>query len=204
IGGLLRRVITPANIWLEAETGRVKILDFGLARAAGQEAQVTQQGAIVGTPAYMAPEQVLGQAIDPRCDLFSLGCLLYRLCTGKLPFKGKDTISTLMAVASDKPIPIRDLNPEIPPALDGLVMRLLAKKPEDRPGTAGAVVEVLAAIEADRTAVLDGQRIAPGPAQRPPFRRKRLLAGIAGGLLASVGITAGIIWINQGNGTDNP
>src|SRR5580658_9826283 len=80
--GLIHRDIKPGNIWLEAPRGRVKILDFGLARAASQDAGLTQQGAIVGTPAYMAPEQARGASVDARCDLFSLGVVLYRLCTG--------------------------------------------------------------------------------------------------------------------------
>ena len=80
--GLIHRDIKPANIWLEAPRSRVKILDFGLARAAAQESGLTQQGAIIGTPAYMAPEQGRGGAVDARCDLFSLGVVLYRMCTG--------------------------------------------------------------------------------------------------------------------------
>ena len=84
--GLIHRDIKPANLWLE-ETGRVKILDFGLARAAADSGQLTQSGAIIGTPAYMAPEQVDGKTLDARCDLFSLGCVLYRLSTGELPFQ---------------------------------------------------------------------------------------------------------------------
>src|SRR5205823_7891046 len=112
--GLVHRDIKPANLWLESLPGepgalapgfRVKILDFGLARVAADNAQLTQQGAIVGTPAYMAPEQGAGKAVDARCDLFSLGCVLYRLCTGQAPFKGTDTVSTLVAVAMDNPPP---------------------------------------------------------------------------------------------------
>src|SRR2546423_10411921 len=84
--GLIHRDIKPANLWLEGERGRVKILDFGLARAAEDQAHLTQQGAIVGTPAYMAPEQANGAPLDARCDLFSLGCVLYRACTGRMAF----------------------------------------------------------------------------------------------------------------------
>ncbi|MBM4073393.1 MAG: serine/threonine protein kinase [Planctomycetes bacterium] len=91
--GLIHRDIKPANIWLEASTGResgeshVKILDFGLARALADDMHLTQPGAILGTPAYMAPEQARGEAVDHRCDLFSLGVVLYRLATGRLPFR---------------------------------------------------------------------------------------------------------------------
>ena len=98
---------------------------------------LTQQGAIVGTPAYMAPEQGRGETVDARCDLFSLGVVLYRLCTGQQPFKGKDTVSTLMAVAMHQPPPPIQLNAELPQELSDLVMKLLEKDPDRRPASAG-------------------------------------------------------------------
>ncbi len=136
--GLIHRDIKPANLWLEAPKGRVKILDFGLARAAADNSQLTQQGAIIGTPAYMAPEQGAGATVDQRCDLFSLGCVLYRLCTGQMPFNGKDTVSTLVSVATDTPQAPAEIQPEVPAELSDLVMELLAKKPEDRPEWRGS------------------------------------------------------------------
>ena len=162
--GLIHRDIKPANLWLEEETGRVKILDFGLARAAAGDAQLTQEGAILGTPAYMAPEQAGGTA-DHRADLFSLGCVLYRMATGEAPFKGTDTISTLMAVATEEPRRPNEVNPALPAALSDLIMRLLAKKPEGRPASAQAVVEAIRAIEADPTLLVARARSAakPGP-----------------------------------------
>src|SRR5205814_3605267 len=104
---------------------RVKILDFGLARAASQDAGLTQQGAIIGTPAYMAPEQGRGASVDTRCDLFSLGVVLYRLCTRQQPFQGNDTVSVLMSVALDEPTMPILVNLELPQELSDLVMRLL-------------------------------------------------------------------------------
>ena len=100
--GLIHRDIKPANLWLEGEHGRIKILDFGLARAAQDSVHLTQSGLIVGTPSFMAPEQSRATGVDHRADLFSLGCVLYRCCTGRLPFKGTDTISILASLALDE------------------------------------------------------------------------------------------------------
>jgi hypothetical protein len=143
---LIHRDIKPANVWLEGEGGRVKILDFGLARTAGEEGQLTQQGAIVGTPAYMAPEQAQGKSVDGRCDLFSLGCVLYRMACGEPPFKGTDLISTLMAVATEEPRPPHELNRTLPKTLSDLILSLLAKEPTGRPASAQAVADALQRI----------------------------------------------------------
>lgn len=148
--GLIHRDIKPANLWLETQPAagfRVKILDFGLARGTADDSHLTQQGAIIGTPAYMAPEQVEGKKVDGRADLFSLGVVLYRLCTGELPFKGTDTVSTLMAVAMVQPKAPKALNPKVPSALSTLVMQLLAKIADERPQTAQQVVATLREIE---------------------------------------------------------
>jgi hypothetical protein len=153
--GLIHRDIKPANIWLEtipaaaAATGpryRVKILDFGLARAFGPDAHLTQSGIIVGTPAYMAPEQAQGGTIDPRTDLFSLGCVLYRLCTGRVPFQGANTLATLRALELEQPKPPHLLNPAVPLALSSLIMKLLAKRRHDRFASAQALMEALEAM----------------------------------------------------------
>ena len=141
--GLIHRDIKPANIWLEAPIGRAKILDFGLARTQGHDVQITNPGSAVGTPAYMAPEQARGEGDDASCDLFSLGCVLYQLCTRRLPFPGTTVIAVLTSLSMDTPPLPRELNPALPPALDELIMRLLAKQPTDRPPTAQAVVEAI-------------------------------------------------------------
>jgi hypothetical protein len=155
--GLVHRDVKPANIWLETRTGepgglsprcRVKLLDFGLARAASGSDHGTQPGVIVGTPSYMAPEQARGEAVDARSDLFSLGCVLYDLATGQPPFRGKDTLAVLSALATEEPPPPHELRPELPPALSDLVMRLLAKDPGGRPPGTEAVAQGLRALEA--------------------------------------------------------
>jgi WD40 repeat protein len=147
--GLIHRDIKPANIWLEEGRDRVKIVDFGLVRSTSGEdsSDLTQQGRIVGTAAYMAPEQGRGGPVDGRSDLFSLGCVLYRMATGEMPFRGTDFISMLMAVASDEPRLPRAINTAIPKELSDLILRLLAKDPGQRPETARATVEALAALE---------------------------------------------------------
>jgi urea transport system substrate-binding protein len=179
--GLVHRDIKPANLWLEAPAGRVKILDFGLARPMDNQAGLTRTGTVVGTPYYMAPEQSLGQPVDGRSDLFSLGVVLYRLCTGQLPFQGNCVTAVLMAVASEKPRPIRELNPSIPPALADLVMRLLEKDPARRPESAGKVAEALRAMKASTShGEVESPSAAPGPGPPEPVRSRRWSAGLPG------------------------
>lgn len=149
--GLIHRDVKPDNVWLEAPTGRVKILDFGLARAAVEDARLTQTGVFVGTPAYVSPEQARGEPVDARGDLFSLGCVLYEMCTGQLPFRGQTAMATIIAVTTQSPEPIRQVNPKLPTPLGELIMRLLAKKPEERPQSAQAVADALAAMMAPRS-----------------------------------------------------
>ncbi len=150
--GLVHRDIKPANIWLEAQPGgppRALILDFALARVQA-DVQISQSGAIVGTPAYMSPEQARGgKDVDARTDLFSLGCVLYALSTGELPFKGKQMMDVLVALATHDPAPPHTILATIPQRLSELIVRLLAKNPDDRPRTARAVIEELAAIARD-------------------------------------------------------
>src|SRR5262249_54886129 len=145
--GLVHRDVKPANVWLEAENGRVKILDFGLARLAEGEAQLTQDGAIVGSPAFMAPEQALRQPVDHRADLFSLGSAPYVRARGRLPFEGDDPLATMLAVPPREPIMPGEINPDLPAEIEELIVALLAKKPEDRPPTARAVLDRLRKIE---------------------------------------------------------
>lgn len=123
-------------------THQIKITDFGLAHLAN-EARLTHSGIVAGTPMYMAPEQALGEAVDPRADLFSLGSVLYTLATGKEPFPGGSPMAVLRSVCETTPTPIRQVNTAIPVGLAAVVERLQAKEPAGRFAAAGEVVEAL-------------------------------------------------------------
>ncbi len=140
--GLVHRDVKPANILLENGVQRVKLTDFGLARAV-DDVGLTVSGVIAGTPEYMAPEQAQGETITPRADLFSLGSVLYAMCTGKSPFRASTTMGILKNVCDATPRPIRDLNPEIPDWLCTIIDRLLAKDPAQRFTGAKEVAELL-------------------------------------------------------------
>lgn len=145
--GLIHRDIKPANIWLETGRDRVKILDFGLACGTEEDGRLTQAGAVIGTPAYMAPEQANAEEVDARCDLFSLGAVLYRACTGERPFAGKDTLSVLSALATKTPKAPHLVVPAVPRGLSDLVMRLLEKDRSRRPQLAREVVDAIEMME---------------------------------------------------------
>jgi serine/threonine protein kinase len=176
--GLIHRDIKPANIFLEGSQARVKIVDFGLARGVSEDLQLTRTGMVVGTPAYMSPEQARGQRLDHRSDVFSLGCVLYRMLAGRTPFKADDTMGMLLALAQDTPTPIRAFNPCVPDALAGLIMRMLAKVPESRPQTTRAVADQLAEI-ADRIASVRQPGAPKHEAPRPLWMTLTQLAALA-------------------------
>jgi serine/threonine protein kinase len=138
---------------------RVKLTDFGLARAA-DDVRLTQSGLIAGTPLCMAPEQATGEPIDARTDLFSLGSVLYELCTGQPPFQAPTSLAVLRRVCDDTPRPIREVNPDIPEPLCRLIERLHAKSPADRPAQALEVADDLRQILAEQTVVGNGTEIA--------------------------------------------
>ncbi len=149
--GLIHRDIKPANLWLDAAAqGRIRILDFGLARPTEDKDHLTQTGAVVGTPSYMSPEQASGKELDHRSDLFSLGVVLFRLCAGRLPFRGNGIMAILSALATETPPPVREFNPDVSPELNALVMQLLEKDPKNRPANAKVVIDTILAIERER------------------------------------------------------
>jgi WD40 repeat protein/tRNA A-37 threonylcarbamoyl transferase component Bud32 len=140
--GLMHRDVKPANILLENGVERVRITDFGLARAI-DDVGMTRTGEVAGTPEYMSPEQALGQPVDQRSDLFSLGSVLYAMSTGRSPFRAESTVAALRRVCDDTPRPICEVNPEIPGWLVAIVDRLLAKQPDDRFQTAAEIAALL-------------------------------------------------------------
>ncbi len=156
--GLIHRDIKPANILLENGVERVKITDFGLARAAA-DASISQSGIIAGTPQYMAPEQARGEALDSRTDLFSLGSVLYAMCTGRAPFRAVSSVAVLKRVCDESPSPIQEANADIPDWLVALIDKLQAKQPQDRYQSAAEVAELMG----QRLAQLQNSTVFPSP-----------------------------------------
>ncbi|WP_167158527.1 protein kinase [Streptomyces sp. MBT27] len=130
--GIVHRDIKPANVII-TDTGAVKVMDFGIARALhGAQSTMTQTGMVMGTPQYLSPEQALGKAVDHRSDLYATGCLLYELLALRPPFIGETPLSVVYQHVQDMPVPPSQVAHVAPPELDGLVMRSLAKDPDDR------------------------------------------------------------------------
>jgi serine/threonine protein kinase len=135
--GIIHRDIKPGNIMIEPN-GSVKVLDFGIARAV-DGGSLTQTATVLGTSAYMSPEQALGQPVDARTDIYSLGCVLYEMLTGEPPFVADVAAAVMHQHVRVAPKPAIERNPNIPPSLNDLVMQMLAKSPKDRPQTAAEV-----------------------------------------------------------------
>lgn len=191
--GIVHRDIKPSNIIVQPD-GQVKITDFGIAHIDDPDAtQQTQAGEILGTPAYMAPEQVLGQQVDGRTDLFSLGVILYELCVGHRPFRAESLATIFHAIThEDPPQPVL-ANPALGTPLSQAIMRCLAKEPADRFATGKDLTEVLKICRGSPETI----QIAPPTDQAPQPTQPSPLIWIALTLLLVVGGTAGIFVVKQ-------
>jgi serine/threonine protein kinase len=226
--GLVHRDIKPANIMLEDGVERLKITDFGLARAA-DDASLTRTGVIAGTPQFMSPEQARGELVDSRSDLFSLGSVMYSMCTGYPPFRAETSYGTLQRICDGQPKPIREINPDIPDWLANIVEELHQKNPEERFQSAQEVTHLLeqclahlrqpevaplpatvAALVARKTPSTPARRAAWHSTILPSHLRRAALSifstpvrgfeavGIA------VAVLAGVLWLLSGLGTSPP
>ncbi len=143
--GIVHRDLKPENVVI-APDGSIKLMDFGLARSVAS--RLTAEGALVGTVYYLAPEQALGQDVDGRVDLYALGVMLYELTTGRLPFTADDPLAVIAQHLHAPVVPPRVHNKAMPPALNALIVRLMSKRPEERPASAAEVMQALAHLDA--------------------------------------------------------
>jgi WD40 repeat protein/serine/threonine protein kinase len=204
--GLIHRDIKPANILLDNSVQRVKITDFGLAGAA---ADASLAGVIAGTPRYMSPEQALGQVTDQRTDLYSLGSVLYTLCTGQPPFQDESTSAVLERVRGEAPRPVRELNPAIPEWLSALIGKLHARAVTDRLASAQEIADELSR----RLAQLQGppaevpvvsvtrREVSPNSWAR---RRRFLIALCLAGSLIAIGVLVVYLVLLRHQPPDDP
>lgn len=210
--GVIHRDIKPGNILLN-EDGQAKVADFGIARLAGQATELTTTGAVIGSPQYLAPEQVRGEELDGRNDLFSLGVVFYQLLTGHRPFPG-DTVTTLVyQILHERPRSVREFRQDLPSAVEGIVTRLLEKERDARFASAEELVAALKDVEASLADEIldaegkpssprDGQtrRLAPGsqdstrPLEETPGRPSGGRVWLAAGLLLASASAAGLWW----------
>ncbi|MFO0869680.1 MAG: serine/threonine-protein kinase [Pirellulales bacterium] len=177
--GLIHRDLKPANIWLESPEDRIRLLDFGLARMLDDDSGLTQSGTVLGTPAYLSPEQARGERLDERSDLFSFGCVLYRMLSGSLPFGQGNLWRAIHSLATADPQPISERVPELPPGLAELIMQLLSKDPHTRPASAAEVGQRLGSIRAGH---ISG---APPATRMGEFSRRQLAWAGLGAVLVT-------------------
>lgn len=201
--GLVHRDIKPGNILLESGVERVKITDFGLARTV-DDASLTASGIIAGTPQYMAPEQARGDAVDHRSDLFSLGSVLYAMCTGHSPFRAETFMAVWRRLCVDAPRPVREINHSVPDWLAEIIEHLHCKDPGDRIQTADEVADLLAR----HLAHLQQPSVAPRPARsrkRAKLRDWSRRSGwIALGAAVCLVVTVAWWWPWRSANEDNP
>lgn len=185
--GIVHRDIKPANVLVRSDGG-VKISDFGIAKIASQK--FTQSGMVLGTPAYMAPEQIMAAQIDGRADQFSLAVMAFLMLSGQPPFRAESSAGLLIQIVQTAPPPLHQLASRYPPAASAVLERALAKKPEDRYGTCSEFVDALASA-CEPVAAPRAMASTPPPVSKAPARR-----GIAWAAAAAVVtiVSLGLIW----------
>jgi serine/threonine protein kinase len=203
--GIVHRDLKPANVMLAGRERRVTVLDFGLAKLRERPvleeetrtSPITGEGRIVGTVAYMSPEQAEGKRVDPRSDLFSLGVVLYEMSTGERPFKGDTSLSVLSAILKDTPKSVTSLRADLPREFARIVRRCLQKDPEERYQTAKDVRADLKALREDViSGELEAAQAAAAGAAVVGGTASDSAAGVRGaaGQASSVASTDGMIW----------
>jgi hypothetical protein len=168
--GLIHRDVKPSNVLLD-ERDNCLLSDFGIAKMVESSAHLTATGGFIGTPAYMSPEQGLGHKIDHRSDIYALGIILYEMATGRVPYRAETPMATVVKHIND-PLPIpRQVNPDLPEALERIMLRALAKQPEDRYGTAGDMVQAIRATIPESPEEMT-TAVAVAPATTPDLGRQ--------------------------------
>jgi hypothetical protein len=199
--GLIHRDIKPANILFTAD-GRAKVTDFGIARA-GDGTRLTQTGTVMGTPEYMSPEQAEGRPVDHRADLYALGVVLYQMLTGRAPFRGTTPHTTLHAVIYEPPPPPRQINPALSADTEKVVLKALAKRPEERFQRGAEMVSAFRAALAGKplpaAAAVVGPRAA-GPAPKPSRQRSPVVWIMAGLAAVLVVLLVALVLLVAGGG----
>ncbi|HEU4451249.1 MAG TPA: serine/threonine-protein kinase [Gaiellaceae bacterium] len=211
--GLVHRDVKPGNLLLR-EDGVLKIADFGIARAV-ESTQLTQAGSVLGTAAYLAPEQAAGERVTAAADIYSLGVVVYEALTGRTPFAFESLADLVALQQGDGPVPVRELEPGVPEALEEAVMRCLARNPAYRPPSAAALAHELADASPEPPTVPLPQAggvgaadvatapLAP-PAAEPPVRRGRRRAGAVLALVALCAVAAVLgLWAARGGGGED-